>query len=93
MLNLNQSGINNNWFLDFFDIITPNHLLWISLYWLFAIISITMILIIGFFNFPKVQLKQDEKIGPLKTHVLLLKTPIVIIYFLEFLPMSVLSKV
>lgn len=81
MLNLNQSGITNNWFLDFFDIITPNHLLWISLYWLFAIISITMILIIGFFNFPKVQLKQDEKIGPLKTHVLLLKTPIVIIYF------------
>jgi len=81
MLNLNQSNVENNWFIDFFNFITPNHLLWISLYWLFAIISIIMILIIGFFNFPKVELKYDERIGTIKTHFLLLKNPVVIIYF------------
>ena len=81
VLNLNQSSIDNNWFLDFFNFITPDHLLWISLYWLFAIISIIMIVIIVLFNFPKVELKKDEKIGTIKTHISLLRNPVVIIYF------------
>jgi len=81
VLNLNQSLEGNSWFLYFFNLITPDNLLWISLYWLFAIISIIMIVVIVSFNFPKVQLKQDERIGPLETHLSLLKNPIVIIYF------------
>jgi len=81
VLNLNQSSKGDSWFLHFFNLITPDHLLWISLYWLFAIISLIMIMIIVLFNFPKVELKQDERIGPLETHLSLLKNPIVIIYF------------
>ena len=80
-INLNQPNMSSSWFLNIFNSITPNHLPWISLYWIFAIISLFMIILIALLNFPKVQLKQDEKIGPLKTHVLLLKNPIVIIYF------------
>jgi FHS family L-fucose permease-like MFS transporter len=80
-INLNQPNMSSSWFLNIFNSITPNHLPWISLYWIFAIISLIMIILIALLNFPKVQLKQDEKIGPLKTHVLLLKNPIVIIYF------------
>jgi len=81
VLNLNQSSEGNSWFLHFFNLITPDHLLWISLYWLFAIISLIMIVVIILYNFPKVELKHDERIGPIETHLSLLKNPIVIIYF------------
>ena len=81
VLNLNQSSEGNRWFLHFFNLITPDHLLWISLYWLFAIISLIMIVVIILYNFPKVELKHDERIGPIETHLSLLKNPIVVIYF------------
>ena len=81
VLNLNQSSEVNSWFLHFFNLITPDHLLWISLYWLFAIISLIMIVVIILYNFPKVELKHDERIGPIETHLSLLKNPIVVIYF------------
>ena len=81
VLNLNQSSEGNSWFLHFFNLITPDHLLWISLYWLFAIISLIMIVVIILYNFPKVELKHDERIGPIETHLSLLKNPIVVIYF------------
>lgn len=81
VLNLNQSSEGNSWFLHFFNLITPDHLLWISLYWLFAIISLIMIVVIILYSFPKVELKQNERIGPIETHLSLLKNPIVVIYF------------
>ena len=55
---------------------------WISLYWLFAVICLCMFLIVFASKFPKVELKSDEKAGPLKTHLLLLKKPVVIAYFI-----------
>ena len=71
---------------DFFkEILTslvPEHLSWITLYWMFAAISLMMVLIISFFRFPAVSLKEDEKIGAYATHVGLLKKPAVILFFL-----------
>ncbi len=40
-----------------------------------------MIVIIILFNFPRVELKHDEKIGTIKAHISLLRNPVVIIYF------------
>ncbi|MEO8713020.1 MAG: MFS transporter, partial [Parafilimonas sp.] len=60
----------------------PNDMPWISLYWLFAVICLFMFLIIFLSKFPKVELTSDEKAGPLKTHLLLLKKPVVIAYFI-----------
>jgi len=60
----------------------PTDMPWISLYWLFAVICFFMFLIILASRFPKVELKSDEKAGPLKTHLLLLKKPVVIAYFI-----------
>lgn len=60
----------------------PAEMSWISLYWLFAVICFFMVLIILASKFPKVKLKIDEKAGPLKTHVQLLKKRIVIAYFI-----------
>jgi fucose permease len=59
----------------------PENLPWISLYWLFAVICLFMFLIILASKFPKVELKSDEKAGPLKTHIQLLKKRVVIAYF------------
>ena len=59
----------------------PEKLPWITLYWMFAVISLAMVLIISFFHFPKVRLKEDEKTGALSTYGRLLKKPGVILVF------------
>src|ERR1700748_2895394 len=76
-INVDDSGI--------FNILKshiPADMPWISLYWLFAVICLFMFLIILASKFPKVELKSDEKAGPLKTHIQLLKKRIVIAYFI-----------
>lgn len=80
VLNLNQEG--NGFLLEWLSGVVPNDLPWISLYWVFALVSLIMVVIIGLTNFPSVQLKEDEKVGALETHIELLKKPMVILYFL-----------
>lgn len=60
----------------------PQELSWISLYWLFALISLIMILVLIMIRFPKVTLSADEKVGAWQTHRDLLKQPMVLLYFL-----------
>ena len=62
--------------------LVPENMNWIALYWVFAVISLLMVLVIAFFHFPKFALKEEEKVGALKTHLRLLKKPAVIFYFL-----------
>jgi len=59
----------------------PTDFAWISLYWIFAFVSLLMVLIIGLSKFPSVVLREDEKVGALDTHVSLLKKPMVMLYF------------
>lgn len=61
--------------------IIPADLPWISVYLLFAILSMLMIGIVLLFKFPKVELQSDEKSGDLSAHLRLLKRPVVIAYF------------
>ncbi|PSL45460.1 fucose permease [Chitinophaga niastensis] len=61
--------------------LVPPTLPWISLYWLFTLICLMMIVIIAISKFPKVALTQEEKAGALQTHIDLLKKPIVLLYF------------
>lgn len=72
-----QSG-----FLSLFMKYTPPDLPWISLYWLFALISLLMIAVILASRFPKVELSQDEKAGTFQTYIGLFKKRVVILYFL-----------
>ena len=80
--NVHKDGGDANAFTQFMESIVPSNLPWISLYWIFAIVSLLMVLLIGLTRFPKVSLKEDEKVGALKTHLDLLKKPMVIMYFL-----------
>lgn len=65
-----------------FASIVPASLPWISLYWLFAVVSLIMIIVIYFSRFPKVDLKEDEKAGTMSAYKDLLKKPIVILFFI-----------
>lgn len=76
---------NSNSSLSFFHSLVPANLPWISLYWLFAVICILMIIVIGFSKFPKVELNVEEKAGPLKTHILLFRKRVVILFFIAMI--------
>jgi fucose permease len=73
---------NDNILLSTLNLLVPKNLTWVSFYWVFAVISLIMILVIAAFNFPKIELKEDEKAGALKVHIELLKNKTVLLYFL-----------
>jgi fucose permease len=62
--------------------VVPDELPWISLYWLFAVIALVMVGIVGVSRIPRVERTADERVGALATHVQLLKTPTVLLFFL-----------
>jgi fucose permease len=65
-----------------FATVVPENLPWISLYWVFAVVSLIMFAVILMSRFPKVILTKDEKAGALKVHLDLLRKPIVILFFI-----------
>ncbi len=71
--------------LSIFDSMVPGNLPWISLYWLFAVICFLMIIIIAVSKFPRVELSNEEKAGPLETHIVLFKKRIVILFFIAMI--------
>jgi len=79
VINTNQP---NSFITRLIKNITIPNLEWISLYWIFAIISLAMVFLIMISNFPKVERKENEKSGAIETHLKLLKKPIVLLYFL-----------
>lgn len=82
VLNLNDTGKSGTGFFNLFRAVVPAELPWISLYWLFTIICLLMVVIILLSKFPKVELSQEEKAGALQTHIMLLKKPVVILFFI-----------
>jgi MFS transporter, FHS family, L-fucose permease len=68
--------------LSIFRSIVPANLPWISLYWLFTVISVLMIVIIAASKFPKVELTGEEKAGPIETHIMLFKKRVVVLFFI-----------
>jgi len=81
VLNIKNTGSDKN-FLSFLSGLVPDNLPWVSLYWLFTVICLLMVLIIFFSKFPKVVLNKEEEVGPLQTHIILFKKPIVVLFFI-----------
>jgi len=82
VLNLQKGG---NGSLSIFNSLVPGDLPWISLYWVFAVICFLMIIVIGLSKFPKVELSNEEKAGPLETHIVLFKKRVVILFFIAMI--------
>ncbi len=81
VLNIGKPQGDDSMFISLFESIIPDGLPWISLYWIFALISLLMVIVISVINLPKVELQGDEKVGGVKTNIGLLKNPMVILYF------------
>ncbi|TRX59938.1 sugar MFS transporter [Fulvivirga sp. M361] len=62
--------------------LVPEGLSWISMYWIFALVSLIMIVFVGFSKFPQVELEDDEKVGSNQAYLQLLKDRKVLLYFL-----------
>ena len=81
VLNLQDYKGQGNFLVDTLARAVPRDLPWISLYWIFAAITLAMILIIAAVRIPKVELKEDERVGAVKTYAGLFRNKIVILYF------------
>ena len=80
--NVNEQAESNNLIINLLNNLKIPGMEWISLYWIFAIISFIMVIVISQVKLPIVEKKEDEKVGALQTHVTLLKKPIVLLYFI-----------
>lgn len=79
--NINNTNEPQGWFIDFISSVTPIEMSWVSIYWIFAIVSFIMIILIVLIAFPKVALNEDEKVGTVDSFIQLFKNKIVILYF------------
>ncbi|MCK5775973.1 MAG: MFS transporter [Bacteroidales bacterium] len=62
--------------------LVPADMSWISMYWVFAVFSLVMVLIILSFKFPKIELQDDEKAGTKNVYIGLFKNRLALLYFL-----------
>ncbi len=79
--NIDNTEKTKGWFIDTIANIVPVDMSWISIYWLFAIMSLIMIFIIITVSFPKVNLNAEEKVGTKDNYLYLFKNKFVILYF------------
>jgi len=79
--NLNSPEISQGGFIKLVSLFTPDKLPWVSIYLIFASISLLMVLIIFSVKFPVVVRKEDEVVGAWKTHAELFRLRTVILFF------------
>jgi len=79
--NLKDYSGGGNVIIDALAKVVPANLPWISLYWIFAVITLAMILIIASLRFPKVELKEEERAGAKESYTQLFRNKMVILYF------------
>jgi len=61
VLNVHTNTTPNTLISTLNDIV-PTDLKWVSLYWVFAVIALLMVIVVKLVKFPEVELKEDEKI-------------------------------
>ena len=79
--NLHNQHAGQGIFINLMSWLTPQRLAWVSIYWIFAFVSLIMVAIIFLVRFPKVVRKEDEIVGAWETHVELFKQKTVILFF------------
>jgi MFS transporter, FHS family, L-fucose permease len=81
--NLGDRSKANNPLLRVLGRVTPPNLPWASMYWIFAVSTLLMIVVLIVTQFPKVQRKADERAGSWQVYGELLRKPIVWFFFLS----------
>jgi fucose permease len=77
-----SSGTHSSSISALFNAVVPQSMTWLSMYWLFALISIAMIALIFIIRLPKVELKADEATGVWQIYLELFKNKTVILFFI-----------
>jgi fucose permease len=84
VINLKQNNTGNS-FYHLLRLAVPADLPWISMYWLFTVICLAMIVILLASRFPKVELQTDERPGALRIYVQLFKKRVVVLFFIAMI--------
>lgn len=71
-----------NVLLDCLSTVTPSSLPWVSLYWVFALLLLVMLVAVAMSKFPKIELKEDEKSGSQSSYFSLFRQKFVWLFFL-----------
>lgn len=79
--NLGTSAADGNLILRTISRVVPSGLTWVSVYWVFAAVTVIMIVVLVLAKFPIVVRKEEEKTGAWATYGMLLKKKVVILYF------------
>lgn len=82
VLNLTKPLANATPLLNVLAKITPPALPWASMYWIFAVCTIFMIVVLGCSRFPKVERTDDEATGSVSMYAALFRKPVVWLFFL-----------
>jgi len=80
--NLGAPRNQKNLLLRILARLTPSGLSWASMYWIFALSTFLMIMVLVPTRFPKVERKDDERAGSLQMYGELLRKPTVWLFFL-----------
>jgi len=82
VLHLGDSQPDEGLLLGTVAAVTPDKLPWVSIYWIFAFVSLLMMVVIILSRFPRVERKEDEIVGAWETHLDLFRQRKVILFFL-----------
>ena len=72
----------SSFIIDLLADVTPREMPWVSLYWVFTILLLVMLIAVGVSRFPKIELKEDEKSGSKDSYLALFKQKYVWLFFL-----------
>jgi fucose permease len=78
--NLQREGVSDG-FLGLLARLVPAELPWVSLYWVFTVVTLAMILVLIAVRLPKVVLAEDERAGTASSYFELLKNRYVWLFF------------
>lgn len=85
VVNLGSATHNRNLLLRLLGRVTPPDLPWASIYWIFAVSTVVMIVVIAASKFPKVEYTADERAGSRSMYLDLARKKIVWMYFIAML--------
>jgi MFS transporter, FHS family, L-fucose permease len=76
-----SAGNTSNILLSTLNNLVPENLKWVSVYWIFGLVAVVMVIVVMLSRFPKVELNEEEKVGSFSTIKELLKNKYVILFF------------
>lgn len=79
--NIDKKSDIKNWFITLLSEVVPANMSWVSMYWVFAIVSVLMVFLVLVISIPKIELNEDEKVGSKQNFIVLIKNKVVILYF------------